>query len=191
MSGISMFQLVGMLLDACATVEEAKIKILNNRIMHVIMCAHMIIADAAGNATIFEIDKHSQAYVFTDRKANEPLFITNHPVSKFPEPSTYPEFDENAEHNSFQRQIIFRDTYAALKPPFKKEDVTKLTEAVHCAFVDDEKAEAGPKERTLINTTSDLSKPEISVRWYLGDVGPIAGTNHVEDRMSDFYTFGF
>jgi hypothetical protein len=191
MSGVSVVQAVSMLLDTCATVEEAKKTILNNRVMHVIMCSHMIIADATGNATIFEIDKHSQTNVFTDRKANEPLFITNHPVSKFPEPSTYPEFDEDAEHNTFQRQVILRDTYAGLSPPFKKADATVMTDAVHCAFIDDKKAEAGPKERTLINTTADLSKPEISVRWYLGDVGPIAGTNHVEDRMSDYYTFGF
>jgi hypothetical protein len=47
------------------------------------------------------------------------------------------------------------------------------------------------KGRTLINTNCDLSKPEISVRFYLGDVGPIAGTNHMEDRMSDYFTFGF
>ena len=190
-SGVSMVQLVGMLLETCKTVEEAKLKILNNRIMHMVMCAHMIIADADGNATIYEIDKHSQMYVFTDRKANEPLFITNHPASKFPIPSTYPEFNEEAEHNTFQRQIIFRDAYAKLNPPFTISDVVAMTDAVHCSFVDDEKAEAGPLERTLINSTCDLSKPEISVRWYLGDVGPIKGTNHMEDRISDYYTFGF
>ncbi len=190
-SGVSMVQLVGLLLENCATVEEAKLKILNNRVMHAVMCAHMIIADATGNATIFEIDKHSQSYVFTDRDANEPLFITNHPVSKYPNPSSYPDFDENAEHNSFQRQIIFRNAYAKLQPPFSKQDATTMTDAVHCAFIDDEKAEAGPKERTLINTTADLSKPEIGVRWYLKDLGPIPDSNHVEDRMSDYYTFGF
>jgi hypothetical protein len=46
-------------------------------------------------------------------------------------------------------------------------------------------------DENMINTTADLSKPEISVRFYLGDVGPIGGTNHMEDRMSDYYTFGF
>ena len=191
MSGVSMVQAVGMILDSCETVEQAKQMILNNRIMHMIMTAHMIIADAEGDATIFEIEKHSQAYVFTDRKANEPLFITNHPVYNYPTPPTYPEFDESKEHNTFQRQLIFRDTYARLKPPFKSEDATALTDAVHCSFIDDDKAEAAPRERTLINTTADLSKPEICVRFYLGDVGPVAGTNHMKDRMSDFYTFGF
>ncbi len=191
MSGVSMVQLVSLLLDTCATVEEAKLRILNNRVMHVVMCSHMIIADAFGSATIFEIDKHSQAYVFTDRRAGEPLFITNHPVSLYPEPSTYPPFDHQAEHNSFQRQIILRETYAGLKPPFKIEDATRLTDSVHCSFVDDKKAEAGPRERTLINTTADLSKPEIFVRWYLDDVEPVDGSNQLEDRMSEYFRFAF
>jgi hypothetical protein len=30
-------------------------------------------------------------------------------------------------------------------------------------------------DENMINTTADLSKPEISVRFYLGDVGPIGG----------------
>lgn len=190
-SGISILQLFGLLLDRCATVEEAKKEILSNHLMQVVLTAHILIADATGNATVFEIDQDSQAYVFVDRAANEPLFVTNHPLHTYPTPNTYPDFDETKEHNTFQRQIIFRDAYAKLRPPFKKEDATAMTDAVHCAFVDHEKAEAAPLERTLINTTAGLSSPEISVRWYLGDVGPVAGTNHMEDRMSDYYTFGF
>ncbi len=190
-SGVSLTQLFALILDSCSTVEEAKKTILKNRIMQTIMRGHMLIADAGGNATVFEIDQHSQAYVFADREANEPLYATNHPNTKFPDPSTYPDFDMTHEHNTFTRQCILRDTYDSLSPPFKKEDATALTDAIHCAFIDDELAEAGPNERTLVNTTSDLSKPEISVRWYLGDVGPIAGTNQIEDRMSEFYTFGF
>jgi len=191
MSGVSMTQLVGLLMESCASVEEAKEVILKNRVMHMIMTAHMIIADADGNATIFEIDKQSQMYVFTDRKANEPLFITNHPVHTYPIPSTYPPFDESMEHNTFLRMNMLNDAYVQRKAPFTISDAVAMTDAVHCAFVDDAKAEAMPMERTLINSTCDLQKREISVRWYLGDVGPIAGTNHMEDRISDYYTFGF
>ena len=89
------------------------------------------------------------------------------------------------------RQLILRDAYAELGAPFTKVDATAMTDSVHCAFVDSKKAESGPLERTLSNCTCDLTKPELSVRWYLGDVKPVPGTNHMEDRMSDFYTFGF
>jgi len=190
-SGVSMLQSVSLIMDTCATVEEAKKHILANRFIQTVLTAHAIIADAAGNSTVFEITGKSQEYVFTDREKGEPQFITNHPISTYPELSSFPKVDKNAEHNTFQRMHIFAGAYAKLTPPFVKEDATSMTDAVHCAFVDDTRAEAAPKERTLINTTADLSKPEISVRWYLGDVGPIEGTNHMEDRMSEYYTFGF
>jgi hypothetical protein len=190
-SGVSMIQLVSLLMDTCATVEEAKTQILANRIIQTVLTAHALIVDKHGNSTIFEIASKSQEYVFSDRKKGEPQFITNHPISKYPNFHTFPKFDKNAEHNTFQRMHILADAYAGLTPPFVKNDATRMTDAVHCAFVDDTKAECAPKERTLINTTADLSKPEISVRWYLGDVGPMEGTNHMKDRMSEYHTFGF
>jgi hypothetical protein len=138
-------------------------------IMQVVMNVHMLIADAA----------------------NEPLYVTNHPLHTFPTPDTFLEFDLSKEHNTFSRQIVLRAKFATFKPPYKREDVTALTDVVHCAFIDDKKAEAAPKGRTLINTNTDLSKPNISVRFYLGDEKPASGTNHMEDQMSEFFTFGF
>ena len=57
--------------------------------------------------------------------------------------------------------------------------------------MDSAKACAQAGERTLVHTTADLSKPEIHFKFYLRDVAPVPGTNHMEDKMSDFYTFGF
>ena len=188
--GLPLTQVPTLLLDTCASVEEAKLKILQNRVMQTSMCVHLLIADSSGNATVFELDNKGE-YRFTDRKAHEPLFVTNHALAKFPNPSFYPDFDINAEHNTFARQLILKDAYAGLSTPFKKEDVTAMTDAVHCSFVDSKRAEAGPLERTLSTCTCDLSQPELSVRWYLGDVKAVPGTNHMKDRMSDFYVFGF
>ena len=189
-AGLPLTQVPTLLLDTCATVEEAKMKILQNHVMQTMMRVHLLIADATGNATVFELDDQA-GYRFTDRKANEPLFVTNHELAKYPDPSSYPDFDINAEHNTFARQLILRDAYAGLSAPFSIDDVNAMTDSVHCAFTDTDKAESGPMERTLSNCTCDLSKPELSARWYFGDVKPIPGTNHTEDRMSDFFTFNF
>ena len=86
---------------------------------------------------------------------------------------------------------LLNKTYAGMKAPFKKSDAEELVNVVHCAFIDDKKAEAATKERTIINTNCDLSKPEITVRFYLGDEGEIPGTNHIKTRMSEPFTFGF
>ena len=189
-AGLPLTQVPTMLLNHCASVDEAKLKILQNRVTQTMMRVHLLIADAGGNATVFELNDQGE-YCFTDRKANEPLFVTNHELAKYPDPSSYPEFDIHAEHNTYARQLILRDAYAGLRAPFKKDDATAMTDSVHCAFVDSKKAEAGPLERTLSNCTCDLAKKELSVRWYLGDAKPIPGTNHMKDRMTEFYTFGF
>lgn len=191
LNGISFIQLGSMLTDKCATVKEAKIEILSHRVLFRFLTAHMLLADATGDATIFEINSGSQEYRFTDRKVNDPLFITNHPVSTYTDPSTYPEYPEDAEHNTFYRMNLLNKTYDGMKGPFEEKDAKHLTDVVHCAFVDDHKAQAGTKERTLYNITADLSVPEIKIRYYLSDVGPIEGTNHMKDRMTKYYTFGF
>ena len=189
-SGIVMTQLHQLILTTCATVEEAKEAILKNRILQTIMPLHMPIVDATGAATVFEIDKGG-AYTFTDRVAGEPLFSTNHPIHIYPTPETYPDVDMTHEHNTFVRQHMLRDAYSKMTPPFTLDDAENLINVVHCSFVDGTKAESQQDERTLANIKADLSKPEIHIRWFLRDVGPVAGTNHMEDKMSDFYTFGF
>jgi len=86
---------------------------------------------------------------------------------------------------------MLRDAYSKMTPPFTLDDAENLMNVVHCSFVDGTKAESQQDERTLANIKADLSKPEIHISWFLRDVGPIAGTNLMEDKMSDFYTFGF
>ena len=190
-SGVVVTQLQQLLLATCATVEEAKEAILKNRVMQTLMNLHIPIADATGAATVFEIDQKTGAYVFADRVAGEPLISTNHPIHTYPTPDTYPDVDMSEEHNTFVRQHMIRDAYSKLTPPFTLEDAENLINEVHCSFVDSKAACAQAGERTLVHTTADLTKKEINFKFYLRDVAPVAGTNHMEDEMSDFYTFGF
>jgi hypothetical protein len=190
-SGVSLIQLMNQVMDQCATVEEAKRLILRSHLYQSMFVLHLLIADAEGNATVFEIDGSSGAYLFTDRVEGEPLFCTNHPLHTYPTPDTYPEVNMEAEHNTFTRQVILRDKYQDFAMPLKRINATDLTDSVHVAFQDPEKAESSATMRTLFNCNADLSKPEINIRWHLGDGGPIAGTNHIKQRVSDFYTFGF
>ena len=139
-------------------------------------------------------------YVFVDRKPNEPLYCTNHPVSSFPGSSTFPEYAPEAEHNTFARMDFLNDLYSNKGKevfvnkgvgPLTKEDAIAMTDSVHCSFVDDKIAEAGKKERTLLNTTADLSKREFYINFYVRDVEPVPGTNKMKDMMTKRYTFGF
>ena len=121
-AGLPLTQVPTLLLNTCASVEQAKLKILENRVTQTMMRVHLLIADATGNATVFELDDKG-GYQFVDRKANEPLFVTNHELSKYPDPGNYPDFDIKAEHNTFARQLILSDAFAGLSAPFTKDDV--------------------------------------------------------------------
>lgn len=168
-----------------------KKKILSTRVLQAALCMHWLIADAEGNATIFNIDKVSQCYVFTDRKPDEPLIATNHAVSYYNNPAKFPKYAKDAEHNTFWRMNDWYGKAKAKEDVFTQETAAQMIDSVHCAFQDDKKAECAAMKRTVINTLCDLSKPSIISRFDLGDVGPVEGTNHVKTRMSKYYTFTF
>ncbi|MBD0401527.1 C45 family peptidase [Flammeovirga sp. EKP202] len=191
-AGLANTHILHQLVSTCKTVEEAKKVLLESRVTQTFLNFHIPIVDREGNATVFEIDKHSGAYVFTDREEGEPFFVTNHAVHLHPTPDTYPDTPDIAAHNTYTRQRILRETYKNFEGPLNREHATQLMDAVHCAFVDEELAEAGPSERSLQEINADLTKAEIRIRWYLGDKGPIEGTeNDLEDIRSEWVTFGF
>lgn len=180
-NGLTTWHLFSYILNSCATVEEAKEKILENRVIQSSFGAHFLFADKEGNATVFEIDHNTQAYVFTDGKPGEPLFITNHPVSTYTTPDKFPMYDPEAEHDTFYRMKLLKKTYSEKKSPLTRDDAIDLMEVVHCAFTDYKKAQYTFKERTLFNVNGVLSKRKLNIRFYLHGVAPIPGTNHMED----------
>ena len=103
MNGVAFTTLGPLLLETCATVKEAKQVILMNRVLFRFVTCHMVLVDATGDACVFEIDAKTQEYTFTDRKPNDPLFCTNHPLHAFPDPSTYHEYKNTEEMNTFLR----------------------------------------------------------------------------------------
>ena len=194
-NGITSVQLQAFLLETCATVEEAKKKILQSRIIQVAVVIHLLIVDGEGNAMIFEIDPVTQEYIFTDRKPGEPLFVTNHSVETHPTSDTYPAFTKENEHNTFNRMCMLNEAYdkkiAAMNKgeALKKSDARELIDVVKCGFVDCKKAQCVESERTLINVSCDLSKRQLSARFYLKDIGQVEGTNQIDFERSGWYDF--
>ena len=72
-------QMLRSILENCATVEEAKKRVLVNRISMPFMGLHFMIYDATGNATIVEFNKSSREAIFTDYR-NKQVPITNYAI---------------------------------------------------------------------------------------------------------------
>ncbi|MHA2364855.1 MAG: carcinine hydrolase/isopenicillin-N N-acyltransferase family protein [Candidatus Hodarchaeales archaeon] len=91
-NGIGLHELHGMrlLLDTCATVEEAKKTLLINKHYYSFMPCHYIIADRFGKSFVYEhTHGRNNEYLFDNK--NEPQVITNHPLYLYPSMDHFPE----------------------------------------------------------------------------------------------------
>lgn len=87
--GINEMLVVQLLLDNCKSVDEAKEMLLCNKHFRMILPTHLLIADKYGNSFIWEYPiEHNQDF-FIDGNS-EVQIITNFPVHRYPEASTFP-----------------------------------------------------------------------------------------------------
>ncbi|EIM96354.1 choloylglycine hydrolase [Paraburkholderia hospita] len=192
-AGVSQFQLPLLLLQQCVCVDEAKRLILQQRIFSPTRGLHFLIADADGRATVFEIDGTTGEYVFVDAVADKPLVVTNHPLHHFPNHADYPELDMSMEHNTYVRVCMLEDAIADHDGAFTPGDVHALLMKVTCAFADNRMAgvNAPFPERTLWSYVADLGEKVFNATFYLGDIGPIVGTNAMRVRRSELMRIAF
>jgi hypothetical protein len=192
-AGLSQFQVPAMVLGQCATVEEAKHCLLQQRIFSSTSGLHLLIADARGVATVFEIDGGTGQYCFVDGRQHEPLIVTNHPLHRYPDRSTFPVLDMGKEHNTFVRVCLLSSAISRHHAPYTREDLQGLINVVACAFADGSAAgvSAPHPERTLWSHTVDLAEKTFLATFYLGDIGPVHGTNAMRVRRSEPIVIGF
>lgn len=187
-SGLGQTQVPGLVLQACETVDDAKRVLLRHKIFTGANALHYLIADAAGAATVFEIDHDTGEFVFTDASPDAPFVVTNHPLHTYPTPDTYPSVEPTAEHNTFNRMSMLKDAIGRHEGKYTRDDLQALVDGVTCAFVDQKLARvnvASCTERTLWTHTTDLAARDIRALFYLGDTEPIPGTNHMGTRRSE------
>lgn len=186
--GLSSMQLVGYVLETATTVAEVKRALLTQHIfVPVAESQHWLIADAHGAAAVFEIDRTSRQYRFTDAPGDAPFIITNHALHTYPGVDTFPQVDPGREHDSFVRYRMLSDAIAAHDGPWSPDDVDALLDVVLCAFVDNAAAgvTGGLPERTLWNYVADPVDRSYRFRFHQRDLGPEPGTNHMRVQRTD------
>ncbi|GAB2448470.1 C45 family autoproteolytic acyltransferase/hydolase [Nocardia tengchongensis] len=186
--GLSSMQLIGYVLDQATTVAEAKRSLLTQHIfVPVAESQHWLIADAQGAATVFEIDRASRQYRFTDAPADAPFIITNHALHTYPTMDTFPAVDPSREHDSFVRYRMLSEAIGAHRGLWSPADIDALLDVVLCAFTDDAAAgvSGGVPERTLWNYLADPVARTYRFRFHQCDLGPEPGTNHMRVQRTD------
>ncbi|HXY87472.1 MAG TPA: C45 family peptidase [Candidatus Acidoferrales bacterium] len=192
-TGMSFSQLHTMLLNTCATVEEAKLEILQQRIYFPFRGQHFLIADLDGNVTLFEVDGQSGLYYFIDGKPNEPFIVTNHAVHLYPDPSTFPQYDPNEKYNSFNRWNRLAEYLKNHNGVYSKEDMYEAMSFVY-AHYRDVKAAGGALPfpgRTLWTYIADLEERKMEVKFYRHDASVEPGSQDPTLVFHDPITLGF
>ncbi|MFI6816291.1 C45 family autoproteolytic acyltransferase/hydrolase [Nonomuraea sp. NPDC050328] len=149
--GVNSVQLPRFLLDTCESAAEAKRALAGLRHYDFGMPLHYIVADAAGEAFVWEGGRAFET-------GGGPLCVTNHPLHEHPDPLALPP-DSARTFGSFGR---LRSLYEASRGgPMSPEELRASLAEVSCG--------QDQVLRTLWTTVFDTTERTMAVRFYLGD----------------------
>ena len=81
-AGLGVLQTARLLLDTCATVEEAKVALLQNKHYYEFIPVHYLVADRHGNSFVWEYSHaHNREYIITN--PGQPLVTTNFSLHRY------------------------------------------------------------------------------------------------------------
>ena len=171
-SGLTAFQLARLLLDTCETVEQAKIAILNNRMVFSFEGVHFQVADRFGNSFICDIDPKDFSYHFTDNDGR-PQVMTNHSQYLYPEVGDFPPYSPKATYNTFYRYRRLHNYVQDHKGKFSAQDALKAMSMVYAHTHDvEEGAALSSPCRTFWTQVYDIEDGSLETKFYLKD-GPV------------------
>ncbi len=196
--GINELQILRLLLDTCANVEEAQRALLLNKHYHVMLSCHYIVADRHGKSFVWEhAHGHNLEYIIEGESL--PQVVTNHPLHLTPSQEASPTKSENRgvtyRADSYER---YRTLSQAIESHSGTYSVDFLKETNACVFADDamqqEYARATELElpsavRTLWHSVYDTQERSLEVSFYLRDE---PGAEEIAPRLalrSDYHRF--
>lgn len=196
--GINELQVLRLLLDTCANVEEARFALLLNKQYHAMLSCHYIVADRHGHSFVWEhASGHNLEYIVEG--TGLPQVVTNHPLHLLPSHAALPEKNEDRlaawRGDTYQRYRTLSQLIEA-HPDKYSVDFLKKTNA--CVFFDDAvqreytnltKIELLTTGRTLWHSVYDTQERSLEASFYLRDE---SGAEETEARIairSDYYRF--
>ena len=133
--GLNILQMARLILDTCATVEEARIAILNNKLTLGFEPAHLLIGDRSGKSFIYETSSRD----FTDHFAGnngKTHIMTNHSVHLYKDVNKFPSYSPRATYNSFYRYRTLHDFLQKHSGKISSDDAWKALSSVYAHTVD-------------------------------------------------------
>ncbi len=170
-SGLHLYQAIRLIMDTCATLDEAKEVLLNNKISLSLIPAHIMVMDSSGGSFIFEKSPEDFSDHFTDSKG-KPVVITNHSVHDYPTVDKFPEAGKD-DYDTFNRYRRLEKYVEDHKGKFSEKDGEHAMSLAYGRV--DEASEGGHHDlplRTLYTAVVDINERSMRVRFYERDGKP-------------------
>ncbi len=188
-AGLSANQSLRLLLDTCATVEEAKLALLANKLFMPIEGCHFLVCDADGRSMIAELSEKDFTMHFTDG-GGRPQIMTNHSVFEYPGVDSFPDVPPQARYNTFARYRVL-DGYLSGHPgAFSEEEAEHAMELVYANTEDSSEGAAHDfPVRTIWLCVTDTHDLTMRVKFYRqdGEIDPATAIPSLE--FTDHYEF--
>jgi hypothetical protein len=155
-AGIHELQLPRLLLDMCATVDEAIEVLYGAKQYDNFIACHYLVADARGDAFVWERDTHNAEHVV--RAVETPLCVTNHLLHRYEQGSALPV--DRPGSNTYERAQVLEA--CARSAPLSVADLRAALRSVRVEGPD-------PIARTLWSSVFDLDERSLTVEFYLGE----------------------
>ncbi|WP_158888517.1 C45 family peptidase [Amycolatopsis anabasis] len=156
--GIDSAQLPRFVLDTCENAEQAKQALLGAKQYYHGAQLHYLIADAAGNAFVWEPGANGTEHII--EAPHGPLCVTNHPLHRYPDVDELPA-DTAESFGTYERARTL--TKSVSGAPASGESLRES--------LDEVATKIQPEEpwRTLWRSVFDFEARTMSTRFYLGD----------------------
>jgi hypothetical protein len=155
-AGVHEMQLPRFVLDTCSTVDEAIETLYGTKQYDNFITCHYLVADAHGDAFVWERDTHNIEHVV--RAVDAPMCVTNYLLHRHENISALPADDPDK--NMYQRARTLDEHAAAT--PLSIDDILAALKAVRVEGPD-------PVARTLWSALYDLEGRSVALDFYLGE----------------------
>lgn len=179
-------QVMRLVLDTCANVEEAKLAMLENRIYDLAQGIHYLVADRHGHSFIFEVNHLDQRAYITDNRGKVQV-LTNSPVWALPPPEKYPKkFDD--EYDSLLRYQVLENLVKQHTGKYTLDFMVKANERVFPRKVTNQLGGPSMTLRPVWQVVYDQTDVAMKIRFWLKD-GKSDAEGRAELIMSDWFDF--
>lgn len=166
-AGLGALQVVRLLLDTCATVEEAKEALLSTKQYYEYVPLHYLVADRFGKSFVWEYSEmHNKEYII--ESPGKPLVMTNFTLHKYMDGSNPPTAD--LARATCKRYAYLSDKLAAMPSGITEAAIRSIHEKVDAAAPAKPDAKR-PPVRTFWHALYYPEQRRVKFNYYLHDDG--------------------